>query len=126
MANAPFLIPACMGLSLSRVVHHAIFVVLCDPFFCSTRAASILPSDRRISIAFARSGGQGRRFFACGPVSGAHSSRSARVFSIELICSRTRASRAMSRRNSSMLSRSRLHRRDRHHPAVPPLTAQAA
>src|SRR5437016_1194857 len=31
------------------------------------------------------------------------SSRSARVFSIELICSRTNASRAMSRRNSSMM-----------------------
>ena len=37
------------------------------------------------------------------PVSGASSSRSARIFSIELICSRTIASRAMSRRNSSMM-----------------------
>src|SRR2546429_2725684 len=34
------------------------------------------------------------RTIACGPVSGARSSRSARVFSIELICSRTNASRA--------------------------------
>jgi len=33
------------------------------------------------------------RTIACGPVSGARSSRSARVFSIELICSRTSASR---------------------------------
>jgi hypothetical protein len=31
-------------------------------FFCSTLAASILPSQH-ISIAVARSGGQGRRFF---------------------------------------------------------------
>jgi hypothetical protein len=30
------------------------------------------------------------RTIACGPVSGARSSRSARVFSIELICSRIR------------------------------------
>src|SRR6266403_4850368 len=30
---------ACMGLSLSRG-RHAILVVLCIPFFCSTRAAS--------------------------------------------------------------------------------------
>src|SRR5438128_4336315 len=43
------------------------------------------------------------RTIACGPVSGARSSRSARVFSIELICSRTNASRAMSRRNSSIM-----------------------
>jgi hypothetical protein len=34
------------------------------PFFCSTRAASILPSRPYISIAVARSGGQGRRFFS--------------------------------------------------------------
>ena len=34
------------------------------PFFCSTRAASILPSRPHISIAVARSGGQGRRFFS--------------------------------------------------------------
>src|ERR1700730_8862951 len=33
-------------------------------FFCSTRAASILPSRPHISIAVARSGGQGRRFFS--------------------------------------------------------------
>ena len=39
-------------------------VVLCIPFFCSTRAASILPSRPHISIAVARSGGQGRRFFS--------------------------------------------------------------
>src|SRR5580693_3868835 len=43
---------------------HAILVVLCIPFFCSTRAASILPSRPHISIAVARSGGQGRRFFS--------------------------------------------------------------
>src|SRR6266436_1321839 len=54
---------ACMGLSLSRG-RHAILVVLCIPFFCSTRAASILPSRPHISIAGARSGGQGRRFFS--------------------------------------------------------------
>ena len=54
---------ACMGLSLSRW-RHAILVVLCIPFFCSTRAASILPSRPHISIAVARSGGQGRRFFS--------------------------------------------------------------
>lgn len=52
-----------MGLSLSRG-RHAILVVLCIPFFCSTRAASILPSRPHISIAVARSGGQGRRFFS--------------------------------------------------------------
>ena len=34
------------------------------PFFCSTGAASILPSRPHISIAVARSGGQGRRFFS--------------------------------------------------------------
>src|ERR1017187_4877344 len=39
-------------------------VVLCIPFFCSTRAASILPSRPHIAIAVARSGGQGRRFFS--------------------------------------------------------------
>ena len=39
-------------------------VVLCIPFFCSTRATSILPSRPHISIAVARSGGQGRRFFS--------------------------------------------------------------
>jgi hypothetical protein len=33
-------------------------------FFCSTRAASILPSRLHISIAVARSGGQGRCFFS--------------------------------------------------------------
>ena len=54
---------ACMGLSLSSVVH-AIFVVFVIPFFCSTRAASILSSRPHISIAVARSGGQGRRFFS--------------------------------------------------------------
>ena len=43
---------------------HAILVVLCIPFFCSTRAASILPSRPHICIAVARSGGQGRRFFS--------------------------------------------------------------
>jgi hypothetical protein len=61
--QADFPHPACMGLSLSRG-RHANLVVLCIPFFCSTRAASILPSRPHISIAVARSGGQGRRFFS--------------------------------------------------------------
>src|SRR6202047_4165919 len=61
--RAAFPHTACMGLSLSRG-RHAILVVLCIPFFCSTRAASILPSRPHISIAVARSGGQGRRFFS--------------------------------------------------------------
>ena len=75
MANAPFPIPAhrtgradfrhpaCMGLSSSRGITPFLssFVI---PFFCSTRAASILPSRPHISIAVARSGGQGRRFFS--------------------------------------------------------------
>src|SRR6266851_3617573 len=61
--RAAFLHPACMGLSLSRGCH-VVLVVLCIPFFCSTRAASILPSRPHISIAVARSGGQGRRFFS--------------------------------------------------------------
>src|SRR5271163_2016769 len=34
------------------------------PFFCAPRAASILPPRLHISIAVARSGGQGRRFFS--------------------------------------------------------------
>jgi len=34
------------------------------PFFCLTRAASILPSRPHISIAVARRGSQGRRFFS--------------------------------------------------------------
>jgi hypothetical protein len=34
------------------------------PFFCSTRAASILPSRPHMTVAVARSGGQGRRFFS--------------------------------------------------------------
>jgi hypothetical protein len=54
---------ACMGLSLSRG-RHAILVVLCIPFFCSTRAASILPPRPHIAVAVARSEGQGRRFFS--------------------------------------------------------------
>jgi hypothetical protein len=44
--------------------YHAIFVFLVIPFFCSTRAASILPPRPHISIVVARSGGQGRRFFS--------------------------------------------------------------
>jgi hypothetical protein len=40
------------------------FFVLVTPFFCSTRAASILPSRPHITIAVARSEGQGRRFFS--------------------------------------------------------------
>jgi hypothetical protein len=34
------------------------------PFFCSARAATILPPRPHISIAGARGGGQGRRFFS--------------------------------------------------------------
>ena len=52
-----------MGLSLSTVSRHFLFSFVI-PFFCSTRAASILPSRPHISIAVARSGGQGRRFFS--------------------------------------------------------------
>jgi hypothetical protein len=52
-----------MGLSLSSV-RHVTLVVRCVSFFCSTRAASILPSRPHISIAVGRSGGQGRRFFS--------------------------------------------------------------
>src|SRR5215510_14409932 len=54
---------ACMGLSLSSV-HHTIFSCFVAPFFCSTRAASILPPRPQISATVARSGGQGRRFFS--------------------------------------------------------------
>jgi hypothetical protein len=52
-----------MGLSLSSV-HHTIFSCFVTPFFCSTRAASILPPRPQISATVARSGGQGRRFFS--------------------------------------------------------------
>src|SRR5260370_4181824 len=48
---------ACMGLSLSRG-RHANLVVLCIPFFCSTRAPSILPSRPQFSISVSRRGGQ--------------------------------------------------------------------
>ena len=43
--------------------HHFV-APLFVPFFCSTRAASILPPRPHICIAVARSGGQGRRFFS--------------------------------------------------------------
>ena len=61
--RAPFPHTACMGLSLSMGITPFLssFVI---PFFCSTRAASILPPRPHISIAVARSGGQGRRFFS--------------------------------------------------------------
>lgn len=39
-------------------------LTLFTSFFCSTRAASILPSRPHITIAVARSDGQGRRFFS--------------------------------------------------------------
>ena len=52
---------ACMGLTLSRVVHTDFLHALFYSFFCSTRAASILPPRPRIAIAVARSEGQGRR-----------------------------------------------------------------
>jgi len=61
--RAAFPHTACMGLSLSRV-HHATFCRAVASFFCSTRAASILPSRPHITIAVARSDGQGRRFFS--------------------------------------------------------------
>jgi hypothetical protein len=41
-----------------------LFVMPVASFFCSTRAASILPSRPHITIAVARSDGQGRRFFS--------------------------------------------------------------
>src|ERR1700726_3682187 len=50
--QAAFPHTACMGLSLSRG-RHANLVVLCIPFFCSTRAASTLPSRPHISTAVA-------------------------------------------------------------------------
>src|SRR6266566_6249568 len=40
-------------------------------FFCSTRAASILPSRPHIAVAVARSGGQGRRLYGSFFVKGA-------------------------------------------------------
>jgi hypothetical protein len=43
------------------------------------------------------------RTIACGPPSGARASRAAGVFAIALICSPRNASRAMSRRNSSLM-----------------------
>ena len=61
--RAAFPHTACMGLSLSRV-HHATFCRAVASFFCSTRAASILPSRPHITIAVARSDGQGRRFLS--------------------------------------------------------------
>jgi hypothetical protein len=45
-------------------VHHATFCRAVASFFCSTRAASILPSRPHITIAVARSDGQGRSFFS--------------------------------------------------------------
>jgi hypothetical protein len=51
-----------MGLSLSRV-SHIIFGAVTS-FLCSTRGANILPSRPHITIAVARSDGQGRRFFS--------------------------------------------------------------
>src|SRR5439155_19048778 len=50
-----FLCQGCITPFLTRVV---------TPFFCSTRAASILPSRPHIAAAAARSGGKGRRFFS--------------------------------------------------------------
>ncbi len=52
--QADFPHPACAPFLSSFVIQ----------FFCSTRAASILPARPHISIAVARSGGQGRRFFS--------------------------------------------------------------
>ena len=61
--RAAFPHTACMGLLLSRG-HHTVFCRAVASFFCSTRAASILPSRPHITIAVARSEGQGRRFFS--------------------------------------------------------------
>jgi hypothetical protein len=52
-----------MGLSLSTVAR-TFFRTLFLPFFCSTRAVSILPPRPHIAVAAARSEGQGRRFFS--------------------------------------------------------------
>jgi hypothetical protein len=43
---------------------HTIFLRLVCSFFCSTRAASILPPRPHIPVAVARSESQGRRFFS--------------------------------------------------------------
>src|SRR6516164_2112441 len=43
---------------------HRFFAPLVCSFFCSTRAASILPPRPHIAVAVARSAGQGRRFFS--------------------------------------------------------------
>src|SRR5580704_19653395 len=68
------------------------------------------------------------RTIACRPVAGARSKRSSRACSMALICSRTQASRAMSRRiSSNMLGGIGvffLERGDRHHFAVTRLAAQ--
>src|SRR5262245_14732837 len=50
------------ALFVKRASHH--FLCFVTPFFCSTRAASILPPRPQISATVARSGGQGRRFFS--------------------------------------------------------------
>jgi hypothetical protein len=52
-----------MGLSLSSGIN-AIFIVLCHSILLFDRAASILSSRPHVSIAVARSVGQGRRFFS--------------------------------------------------------------
>jgi hypothetical protein len=59
-----------MGISLSSGIN-GIFVVLCRsiPFFCSTRAASILSSRPHFPSPAARGGGQGRRFFSAAELS---------------------------------------------------------
>src|SRR5206468_2393240 len=57
-----FLCQGCITPFLSRVV---------TPFFCSTRAARILPSRPHIAVAVARSGGQGRRLYGSFFVKGA-------------------------------------------------------
>src|ERR1700751_2618489 len=55
--------PACMGLSLSRVSRHFL-LPLSFHSFVRPAPPSILPPRPHISIAVARSGGQGRRFFS--------------------------------------------------------------
>ena len=61
--TADFPHAACMGLSLSRE-HHAIFVVLCHSILLFDPRREHSSSRLHISIAVARSGGQGWCFFS--------------------------------------------------------------
>ncbi len=99
--QADFPHPACMGLPLSTV--YFILFDLLFPFMLFDRAASILTSRAHISIAVARSDGQGRRFFSAAkglvldgrrqagggamirgePAIGRNQSREPRLYSVE-------------------------------------------